>query len=178
MKECVVIDIFALLLYAVKILCNGAKVTIRYTITLTKEERTTLEGFTSRGKISISKYKHALVLLLCDRSNNNETKTVNEIASIVGVSSRTIEHVKKRFVEEGLESALERKPAIKPPREIRFDGAFEARMLALACSETPKGHCRWTVRLLADKVVELNFTDSISKSSVQSILKKMKFSLT
>ena len=105
-------------------------------------------------------------------------QTVKEIASTVGVSSRTIEHLKKRFVEEGLESALERKVASKPPREIRFDGAFEARLLALACSEAPEGRCRWTVRLLADKAVELNYTDSISKSSVHSVLKKMKFSLT
>ena len=104
-------------------------------------------------------------------------QTVKEIASTVGVSSRTIEHLKKRFVEEGLESALERKVASKP-REIRFDGAFEARLLALACSEAPEGRCRWTVRLLADKAVELNYTDSISKSSVHSVLKKMKFSLT
>ena len=101
--------------------------TIRYHVTLTKDERALLEIYTSKGKISVNKYKHALALLLCDISNNNATKTVKEIASTVGVSSRTIEHLKKRFVEEGLESALERKVASKPPREIRFDGAFEAK---------------------------------------------------
>lgn len=152
--------------------------TIRYHVTLTKDERVLLESYTSKGKISVNKYRHALALLLCDISNNNAPKTVKEIASTVGVSSRTIEHLKKRFVEEGLESALERKVASRPPREIRFDGAFEARLLALACSEAPGGRCRWTVRLLADKAVELNYTDSISKSSVHSVLKKMKFSLT
>jgi transposase len=150
----------------------------RYHVTLSVEERVLLEAYTSRGKISVNKYKHALALLLCDLSNNNTLKTVKEIASTVGVSSRTIEHLKKRFVEEGLESALERKVASRPPREIRFDGAFEARLLALACSEAPEGRCRWTVRLLADKAVELDYTDSISKSSVHSVLKKMKFSLT
>jgi len=152
--------------------------TIRYHVTLTKEERSLLEAYTSKGKISVTKYKHALALLLCDISSGTTAKTVSEIASTVGESSRTIERLKKRFVEEGLESALERKVASKPPREIRFDGAFEARLLALACSEAPEGYCRWTVRLLADRAVELNYTDSISKSSVHSVLKKMKFSLT
>ncbi len=147
--------------------------TIRYHVTLTKEERSLLEAYTSKGKISVTKYKHALALLLCDISSGTTAKTVSEIASTVGESS-----LKKRFVEEGLESALERKVASKPPREIRFDGAFEARLLALACSEAPEGYCRWTVRLLADRAVELNYTDSISKSSVHSVLKKMKFSLT
>jgi transposase len=151
--------------------------TIRYHVTLTKEERSLLEAYTSKGRVSVSKYKHALALLLCDVSSGT-AKTVSGIASTVGESTRTIERLKKRFVEEGLESALERKVASKPPREIRFDGAFEARLLALACSEAPEGCCRWTVRLLADKAVELNYTDSISKSSVHSVLKKMKFSLT
>ena len=174
----VIIDINQLLLYTVLILYNGAKMTIRYHVTLTKEERSLLEALTSKGKISVAKYKHALALLLCDIASGTTAMTVSEIASTVGESSRTIERLKKRFVEEGLESALERKVASKPPREIRFDGAFEARLLALACSEAPEGYCRWTVRLLADKAVELNYTDSISKSSVHSVLKKMKFSLT
>jgi transposase len=152
--------------------------TIRYHVTLTNDERSLLEAYTSKGKISVSKYKNALALLLCDISSCNESKSVSEIAITVGESSRSIERLKKRFVEEGLESALERKVASRPPRELRFDGAFEARLLALACSETPEGFCRWTVRLLADKAVELNYTDSISKSSVHSLLKKMKFSLT
>ena len=152
--------------------------TIRYHVTLTIDEVILLEAYTSMSKIRVNKYKYALALLLCDISNNNATKSVKEIASTVGVSSRTIEHPKKRFVEDGLEYALERKVASRPPREIRFDGAFEARLLALACSEAPEGRCRWTVRLLADKAVELNYTESISKSSVHSVLKKMKFSLT
>ncbi|MBN2256041.1 MAG: helix-turn-helix domain-containing protein, partial [Deltaproteobacteria bacterium] len=80
----------------------------------------------------------------------------------LGVSSRSIEHLKKRFVEDGLEAALKRKAREKPPRDIIFDGAFEARLVALACSDTPEGHRRWTVRLLADKAVELGIADSVS----------------
>ncbi len=133
-----------------------------------------LEDITRRGKHSAQKFNHAKALLLCDTSDNRIGQTVESIANTVGISCRTIEHVKKRFVEEGLESALARKAAIKPPREIRFDGAFEARLMTLACSEPPDGHCRWTVRLLADKAVELQFTDSISKTSVGNILKKTK----
>ena len=83
-------------------------------------------------------------------------------------TARTIEHLKKRFVEEGIKAALERKPRGKPPREVIFDGAFEARLIALACSDTPKGYQRWTVRLLADKAVELNFAASVSHMTVQS----------
>jgi hypothetical protein len=80
-------------------------------------------------------------------------------------------------VEEGLDSALERKQREKPPREVTFDGAFEARLIAMACSDAPEGHRRWTVRLLADKAVELNFAESVSHMTVQRVLKKTNLSL-
>jgi transposase len=98
----------------------------------------------------------------------------------LGVTSRTIEHLKKRFVEDGLEAALERKPREKPPREIIFDGAFEARHLrsALACLDAQDGRRRWTVRLLADKAVEFSFAASVSHMTVQRVLKKTNLSLT
>ena len=82
------------------------------------------------------------------------------------------------LTEEGLAAALERKPREKPPREVTFDGAFEARLLTLACSDAPEGHHRWTIRLLADKVVELNFAESVSLMTVHRVLKKTNFSLT
>lgn len=151
---------------------------VRYRVTLTQEERNYLEPLTKLGKHSSQKYAHARVLLLCDTSDNRIIPTVQSVADTVGVSSRTVEHIKQRFVEEGVESALTRKPASKPPREIKFDGAFEARLIALACTDAPDGRCRWTVRLLADKAVELKITESISKSSVGSILKKTNLSLT
>jgi len=96
----------------------------------------------------------------------------------MGVTPRTIEHLKKRFVEEGLDAALERRRPEKPPRGVIFDGAFEARLIALACSETPEGRRRWTVRLLAEKAVELNLTPSVSHMTVQRILKKTNLNLT
>jgi hypothetical protein len=103
---------------------------------------------------------------------------VADTAEALGVTPRTIEHLKKRFVEEGLGVALEGKPREKPPREVLFDGAFEARLLALACSEAPEGYQRWTVRLLADKVVELNIAPSVSHMTIQRALKKMNLNLT
>jgi hypothetical protein len=96
----------------------------------------------------------------------------------MGVTPRTIEHLKKRFVEQGLESALERKQPDKPPREAIFDGAFEARLIALACSEAPSGRRRWTVRLLAEKAVELDLAPKVSHMTVHRILKKTNSSLT
>jgi len=144
----------------------------RYRVTLTEQERNELEALTKRGKTHARKFIHARALLLCDAGEGGPAWTVADTAQALGVSSRAIEHLKKRFVEDGLEAALERKPREKPPREVTFDGAFEARLIALACSEAPKGHRRWTVRLLADKVVELHFAASVSHMTVQRVLKK------
>jgi len=150
----------------------------RYRVTLTKEERNELEALTKKGKIEARRFKHARALLLCDASPEGPAWKVADVADALGVTSRSIEHLKKRFVEEGLEGALERKPSEKPPREVIFDGAFEARLIALACSDTPEGYNRWTVRLLAEKAVELRFADTVSHMTVQRALKKMNFSLT
>lgn len=150
----------------------------RYRVTLTKDERNALEALTKKGKIEARRFKHARALLLCDASPEGPAWKVADVADALGVTSRSIEHLKKRFVEEGLEAALERKPREKPPREVIFDGAFEARLIALACSDTPEGHNRWTVRLLAEKAVELHFADKVSHMTVQRTLKKMNFSLT
>jgi hypothetical protein len=94
------------------------------------------------------------------------------------MSGRTVERLKKRFVEEGLDQALERKSLDTTTREIKFDGAFEARITALATSEAPEGRTRWTVRLLAEKAVELNIVDSVSPMTIQRALKKMNLNLT
>jgi hypothetical protein len=150
----------------------------RYRITLTKQERKELEAITKNGKTGAKKFVNARGLLLCDAGPDGPAWTVANTAEALGVTSRTIEHLKKRFVEEGFESALVRKVRVKPPRDIIFDGAFEARLIALACSEVPDGYRRWTVRLLADKAVELNFASSVSHMTVQRILKKTNLSLT
>jgi transposase len=150
----------------------------RYRITLTKLERKDLEALTRNGKTGAKKFIHARALLLCDAGPDGPAWTVATAAEALGVTSRTIEHLKKRFVEEGLEAALVRKTRGKPPRDVIFDGAFEARLIALACSDAPKGYQRWTVRLLADKAVELNFASSVSHMTVQRVLKKMNLNLT
>ena len=150
----------------------------RYRITLTEQERKDLEALTRSGKTGAKKFIHARALLLCDAGPDGPAWTVADAAEALGVTSRTIEHLKKRFVEEGIGAALERKPREKPPRDIIFDGAFEARLIALACSEAPDGFDRWTVRLLADKAVELKFASSVSHMTVQRVLKKTNLSLT
>lgn len=150
----------------------------RYRITLSKQERKELETLTRNGKTGAKKFIHARALLLCDAGPDGPAWTVAVAAEALGVTSRTIEHLKKRFVEDGLEAALVRKIREKPPRDVIFDGAFEARLIALACSDAPEGYQRWTVRLLADKAVELNFASSVSHMTVQRVLKKMNLSLT
>lgn len=150
----------------------------RYRVTLTAQERDELETLTKRGKTKARRFIRARALLLCDAGPHGPAWTVGDTATALGVTNRTIEHLKKRFVEEGLDIALERKPREKPPREVTFDGAFEAKLIALACSDAPKGRLRWTVRLLADKVIELNIAPAVSHMTVQRTLKKMNLSLT
>ena len=150
----------------------------RYRVTLTSEEREELATLTRTAKTSAKRFLYARALLLCDASPEGPAWTVADTAEAMGVTPRTIEHLKKRFVEEGLDAALERKKPDKPPREVIFDGVFEARLVALACSKTPEGRKRWTVRLLAEKAVELSFASKVSHMTVQRVLKKTNLSLT
>jgi len=149
----------------------------RYKVTLTKEEREQLTEQTRSGKSTAAKFVYARALLLCDAGEFGDPWKVTDVATALGVTSRTVEHLKQRFVEDGLEAALARKKQRKP-REVTFDGAFEARLTALACSKAPAGYQRWTVRLLADKLVELEIVESISTMTVHRSLKKMNYSLT
>jgi hypothetical protein len=103
---------------------------------------------------------------------------VVQVAEALGTTTRSLEHLKKQLIEEGISAAIERKKRVTPPREIQFGGDFEARLLALACSEAPEGRSRWTVRLLAEKVVELKIVPSVSVMTVCNTLKKMNLSLT
>jgi hypothetical protein len=150
----------------------------RYRVTLTVQERQELETLTKTAKTSAKRFLYARSLLLCDAGPQGPAWTVADTSEAMGVTPRTIEHLKKRFVEGGLAAALERRQPEKPPREVTFDGAFEARLIALACSETPEGRRRWTVRLLAEKAVELSLTPNVSHMTVQRILKKTNLSLT
>jgi transposase len=150
----------------------------RYKVTLTLPERKELEILSKTNKTNARQFLYARALLLCDAGLNGPAWTVEETSKAMGVTPRTIEHLKKRFVEEGLAAALERKPREKPPREVLFDGAFEARLITLACSRAPEGRQRWTVRLLTEKAVELNLTPSVSHMTIQRILKKTNLNLT
>lgn len=152
--------------------------TPRYRVTLTAQERQELEALSRTVKTNAKRFLYARALLLCDRSPEGPAWTVADTAEAMGVTPRTIEHLKKRFVEEGIEAALTRKKPDKPPREIIFGGEFEARLIALACSDPPDGRLRWTVRLLADKAVELDLAPSVSHMTVQRTLKKTGLSLT
>ncbi len=149
----------------------------RYKVTLTKAERAQLTEQTRSGKSTAAKFVYARALLLCDAGEWGDPWKVADVATALGVTTRTVEHLKQRFVEEGLAAALARK-APRQPREAIFDGAFDARLTALACSRAPAGYQRWTVRLLADKLVELKIVDTISTMTVQRSLKKTNCSLT
>lgn len=149
----------------------------RYRVTLTAQERHELDTLTKTAKTNARQFLYARALLLCDMGPQGPAWTVEKTSEAMGATPRTIEHLKKRFVEEGLAAALERKQREKPPREVLFDGAFEARLTALACSEAPEGRRRWTVRLLAEKAVELDLAPSVSHMTVQRILKKTNLNL-
>jgi transposase len=148
----------------------------RYRVTLTEQERQELESLKT-ARTSAKRFLYARALLLCDAEPKGPAWTVADVAEALGVTPRTIEHLKRRFVEEGLAAALERKQPKQPRRPVTFDGAFEARLIALACSETPEGRRRWTVRLLAEKAVELQLAPRVSHMTVQRLLKKTNLNL-
>lgn len=149
----------------------------RYKVTPTQAGRDALGALTRKGKPSAAKFVHARALLLCDAGGQGQPWKVADVAAALGVTPRTIGHIKRRFVEEGIEAALARKPPRKP-REVVFGGGFEARLTKLACSKTPQGRARWTIRLLAEKPVELRIVKSVSTMTVQRALKKTNCALT
>src|ERR671926_1588719 len=143
----------------------------RYRVTLTAEERDELGRMISRGKAAARKLAHARVLLQADASEGGPGWTDAAIAEAVRVSVRTIERVRQRFVEEGLEAALLPRPS---PRVYarKLDGEREAKLVALACSGPPEGKKRWTLRLLAERIVELEIVPELSHETVRQTLKK------
>lgn len=145
---------------------------IRYKVTLTKQERTMLQDIATRGKHSSQKVLNALILLCCDEGEFQEHKqTAEQITGVLPVSMRKVDRVKRRFVEHGLEVALDKQRANR--QYVRkADGDFEAHLIALSCGKPPQGHARWSLRLLADKMVELEYVDSVSYETVRRVLKK------
>ncbi len=150
----------------------------RYRVTLTEEERRDLEAISTKGRRAARTVLYARALLLLDVGEFGQNWIVAKVAEALGTTTRSLEHLKKRFVEEGLQAAIVRKVRVKPPREIQFGGEFEAHLLALACSDAPEGRERWTVRLLAEKLIELKIVPTVSPMTVCNVLKKMNLSLT
>ena len=144
-----------------------------YTVTLTEAERSSLVSITKTGKHTSRKVIHALILLNADEGNYAEDskKTNKAISTFLQVGERMVERIKRRFVEESLESALEDKPTEREYKR-KADGDLEARLIALSCSEAPEGFARWSLRMLADKLVELEYIESISHETVRRTLKK------
>ncbi len=150
----------------------------RYRVTLSREERSELETISTTGKRAARTVLYARALLLMDTSETGPSWTVGRVSEAVGVTSRCLEHLKKRLVEEGMDRALYRKKRVDPPRKKVFGGEFEAQLIALACSEPPEERERWTIRLLAEKMVELKIVPHVSPMTVCNTLKKTNLNLT
>jgi len=151
---------------------------IRYTIKLRKSEVEELTNIINKGAHTSQTFRAAYILLNCDKgefSKNQHVKNA-EICNVLKIGSRTIDRVKKKFIEEGFESVLSRKTSGRTyPKKI--DGDLEAKLIALCCSQAPEGYVRWTVRLLADKMVELEYIESISHVAIWGVLKKTNLNL-
>src|SRR3954447_20138072 len=146
--------------------------TKKYRVTLTPAEREELERLLARGKADVRKIKHAQILLKADETDDGPAWSDVRIAETVGAGTATVERVRQRFVEEGLASALSPYRGGKRVYERKLDGAQEAHLIALACSAPPDERARWTLRLLARRMVELAYVDTLSYETVRQTLKK------
>ena len=144
---------------------------VRYRVTLTKAERVELMRIIKKGSHSTQTYRAAYILLNCDEGDYSAKITNAEIVRVLKVGMRTIDRVKKRFVEEGFESCLDRKASIRT-YEKKMDGDAEAHLIAISCNEPPKGFSKWSLRMLADKMVELEYVESLSHETVRRVFKK------
>lgn len=142
-----------------------------YKVTLTRQERDHLKAIASKGKRSSMQYRNACILLSCDEGEHGKKVSNEQIAQVLQINPKTVERLKQRFVEHGFEACINRKPYPVKPR-VKIDGDFEAHLIAISCSEAPAGHARWSLRMLADKMVELKYTESISHESIRQVLKK------
>ena len=148
----------------------------RYKVTLDADERQYLHDLIAAGQAAARKLAHARILLKADAADGGPAWPDHRIADALEVSTATVERVRQRFVEQGLDAALDRKPRERPAREIQLDGRAEAQLIALACSAPPEGRATWTLRLLADKLVELDVVSSISDETVRLALKETRSS--
>ena len=144
----------------------------KYRVTLTVEEREELERLLSRGKADVRCLKHAQILLKADETEGGPGWSDERIAEAFGAGVATVERVRQRFVEEGLQAALRPYRTGTRTYERKLDGAQEAQLIALACQAPPEGRARWTLRLLAQRMVELAYVDTLSYETVRQTLKK------
>ena len=149
---------------------------IRYAVKLTKSEVEELMSIINKGSHTSQTFRTAYILLNCDEGKYSEKVTNEQISKVLKVGMRTVDRVKKKFIEEGFESCLDRRPTSRI-YERKTDGDVEAKLVTLCCSEPPKGFAKWSLRLLADKMVELNYVESISHVTVRSMLKKTNLNL-
>ena len=147
----------------------------KYIVTLTEPERQLLQGMLTRGKAAARKLVHARILLKADAGPGGPGWNDDQIAEGLEVGSATVERVRKQFVEECLEAALERRKTSRQYTRV-LDGDGEAHLIALACQKPPEGRSRWTLRLLADHMVQLEYVEELSYQTVRRTLKKMSLS--
>lgn len=149
---------------------------IHYSVKLTKGEVEELMRIINKGSHTSQTFRVAYILLNCDEGKFSEKITNDQISKVLKVGMRTIDRVKKRFIDEGFEAVLERRPTQRV-YERKMDGDAEAKLIKLCCSEPPKGFAKWSLRLLADKMVELKYVETISHVTVRSVLKKTNLNL-
>ena len=150
----------------------------KYVVRLSKDERDQLNELIRKGKSPAKQQLKARILLKADVSKNGEGWSDSKIIKALNTSVSMVYRVRQQLVEEGLEAVLSRKPRATPAIPRIFDGAKEARLITLACSQAPTGQARWTLNLLANKVIELKIVDAASRSTVGRVLKKIRSSLT
>lgn len=150
----------------------------KHVVRLSAPERERLRAMVSVGKAAAYKVRHANILLAVDESRGGAGLTDERAAKALSVSVGTIEQLRRRLVEQGLDACLERKKQDRPSVEPKFDGEQEARLIALACSKAPDGRERWSLRLLADRAVELKIVESTSHETVRQVLSKTRSSRT
>lgn len=147
---------------------------VKYKVALTQSEREELLSITKGGTHTSKKVIHALILLNCDEGEFSDKVNNEDVARVLKIGERTIDRVKRKFVEEGFDAALENKPTTRVYKR-KADGDVEAHLIALSCSEAPEGFSRWTLRLLAQKMVELEYAEEMSHETVRRVLKKTNY---
>ena len=144
----------------------------RYVVRLTEGERAALRQLVSKGKAAARKRTHAQVLLKADAGEHGPAWTDEQIVEAFELGARTVQSIRKRFVEEGLDAAIERKKQCRLSRQRMLDGEKEAKLVAVCCSEAPAGRTRWTLRMLGDELVRLEIVESISHETIRQVLRK------